>query len=287
MSPGSAALIAAWRSPPCATVMVLPVDVGVRSIVSADGGAVGGVVGGAGGGARRPDRLDNAQRCDVETARIEQERQRLRTGRERGRPRQVLPGLPATGRRHRKRRGHDVPNLHAHPARCIRRGDPGGDGVASGGRDVDAVVDPLAVVDPPDVRRAQAAALEVDVRAARDTAGVAAGRVVISEPFSAVVEGLESNGPGQRQLPCRCRARTTAGATRTQFRLPNADTPGASKTTLATCGPAPSVTTFEIVVHVCQPPVAGIVSAPVTLIPPNSTWNVPPGVGAATRASMR
>ena len=56
-----------------------------------------------------------------------------------------------------------------------------------------------------------------------------------------------------------------------------------SKTSRAVWGPAASVTVPVTVCQFCQPPVLGIVSAPVTLAPFISRWNVPPVAGAATR----
>ena len=53
--------------------------------------------------------------------------------------------------------------------------------------------------------------------------------------------------------------------------------------TFANCTPALSVTDLDTVTQFCQPPVFGIVSEPVTLMPLNSTWNVPPAPFAATR----
>src|SRR5215831_15439250 len=75
---------------------------------------------------------------------------------------------------------------------------------------------------------------------------------------------------------------------RTQSRLPTAPEGAVSNTTRITCAPAAgSVTVADTVLNVCHPPVSGIVSAPVTLTPPNSTWNVPPCPADATRASRR
>src|SRR5256885_12894293 len=67
--------------------------------------------------------------------------------------------------------------------------------------------------------------------------------------------------------------------------LPNTpDGPLPSATIRSDCGPAVSETSVLMSVHACQPPVLGIVSIPVLLTPPTSTWNVPPAPLAATRA---
>src|SRR5262249_60787389 len=73
---------------------------------------------------------------------------------------------------------------------------------------------------------------------------------------------------------------------RTQFKLPIAPIgPTASNTIRMIGGPADRATGADTVVHVCQPPVLGTVSGPVTSLPPNSTWKVPPCPDDATRAS--
>ena len=63
--------------------------------------------------------------------------------------------------------------------------------------------------------------------------------------------------------------------------------PFASKTTRIVCCPEVSATAFDTVVQFCQPPVFGIVNGPVTLVPSNSTWKMPPWPRQATRASSR
>src|SRR5690349_14501902 len=79
----------------------------------------------------------------------------------------------------------------------------------------------------------------------------------------------------------------TTGLTRSHVRFPTALGPLLMKTTFISWAPAFSVTVFETVAQVCQPPVLGIVRVPVALTPPNSTRNVPPWSGDATRASSR
>src|ERR1043165_9415556 len=59
--------------------------------------------------------------------------------------------------------------------------------------------------------------------------------------------------------------------------------PTESMTTRTTCTPAASVTVFVRLRHTCHPPVSGTVIVPVTLVPLNATWNVPPGPCDATR----
>src|SRR4051812_7198042 len=73
---------------------------------------------------------------------------------------------------------------------------------------------------------------------------------------------------------------------RIQFKLPTPPEPAASKTIRMTWLPADSDTVFDTVVQACQPPVFGMVSGPVTSLPSNSTWKVPPTPFEATRASM-
>src|SRR4051794_31885684 len=74
-----------------------------------------------------------------------------------------------------------------------------------------------------------------------------------------------------------------------QLKLPTTPLePAVSITRRSTCSPAviwmlPAV----IVVHFCAPPVGGTLSAPVTLTPSTSRWNLPAVVCAlATRKSM-
>jgi hypothetical protein len=57
-----------------------------------------------------------------------------------------------------------------------------------------------------------------------------------------------------------------------------------SATTRIRWTPAFSDTVAVTSVHDCHPPVLGIVNGPVVFTPSNSTWNVPPGPLAATRA---
>ena len=58
-----------------------------------------------------------------------------------------------------------------------------------------------------------------------------------------------------------------------------------SKTSRADWGPAASVTVAETVCQVCQPPVVGIVSVPVTLTPFISRWKLPPVARVANAAT--
>src|SRR4051812_30915029 len=60
--------------------------------------------------------------------------------------------------------------------------------------------------------------------------------------------------------------------------------PRPSTTKRIGCVPAARLTVAVTSIHVCQPPVLGIDNGPVTFAPPISTWNVPPGPLAATRA---
>src|ERR1051326_7740388 len=60
--------------------------------------------------------------------------------------------------------------------------------------------------------------------------------------------------------------------------------PRLSTTKRMVCVPAVRLTVATTSAHACQPPVFGTDNGPVTLTPPTSTWNVPPGPLAATRA---
>src|SRR3954468_16866235 len=68
-----------------------------------------------------------------------------------------------------------------------------------------------------------------------------------------------------------------AALKRSQLMLPTLPlAPFASMTILITCVPAESDTKVLSVAHACQPPVFGMASGPVLLIPATSIWKEPP-----------